>query len=204
VKTFPDKTTAIAAGSHQDGRSADQALARRNLHRPSGSRAGRTVDVGHLGFSDRDAMYGMLRQLARASVSGQKPDAAGSPGMSDHARDTARCWRARVAARKSAPADRAARRQCVTNGAAACTAVRRNPAPRGETRTRASTACSLKTRSSSASRFNPCWLTHESCCTRSNDLATVAVAERLLARRHLRERILRQCHQLRRQGHRQV
>jgi hypothetical protein len=78
VKTAPDKTTAIAAT-----KPIKTAAAPRIKLLPGGfcidhpdPERGEQLMSDALGVSDRDAMHGMLRQLVRASVSGEKPDAA--------------------------------------------------------------------------------------------------------------------------------
>jgi hypothetical protein len=66
----------------------------------------------------------------------------GSTGMSDHARNTGRMLASpRCGAKRPAPAVRAAGRQGVARSAATCTAAHGDPARRGRTRARASTAC---------------------------------------------------------------
>ena len=62
--------------------------------------------------------------------------------------------------------NRAARRRCAAKDAAACTAVRRNPARQRETRTRISTACSRGRHRANESRFRRCWAARGSCCKR--------------------------------------
>jgi len=54
----------------------------------------------------------------------------------------------------------------LASGAAACTAVRRNPARLGETGTHASTACSPRSPSPSGGGYRPCWAKRGSCCRR--------------------------------------
>jgi hypothetical protein len=79
VNTVPDlnKATAIAA----TGRTKAAAAPRVKLS-PHGfsidhpdSEAGEQLMADTLGVADRDAMHGILRQLVKASVNGQKPDA---------------------------------------------------------------------------------------------------------------------------------
>jgi hypothetical protein len=77
VKTAPDTTTAIAA----TGPIKTAAVPRIKLL-PGGfcidhpdPEHGEQLMADTLGVSDRDAMHGMLRQLVRASVNGEKPDA---------------------------------------------------------------------------------------------------------------------------------
>src|SRR5882762_2004140 len=53
---------------------ADKALVTWILHRPSRSGAWRTAHGGRIGVADRDAMHGILRQLVKASVNGERPD----------------------------------------------------------------------------------------------------------------------------------
>src|SRR6266702_92667 len=55
--------------------------------------------------------------------------------MSDHARNTGPMLESPRCGAKIPLADRAARRRCAANVAAACTAVRPDPARQGETRT---------------------------------------------------------------------
>src|SRR5258705_2127187 len=61
--------------SNQGCRSpADRAFAARIFHRPSRSGAWRTADGGRAGGDRSRAMHGILRQLVKASVKGEKPD----------------------------------------------------------------------------------------------------------------------------------
>ena len=76
MKTAPDQTAAIAATSHPKA----AAVPRLRLS-PDGFcidhpdlEQGERLMSDAFGVSDRDAMYGLLRQLLRASVSGGKPD----------------------------------------------------------------------------------------------------------------------------------
>ncbi|SDN70120.1 hypothetical protein [Afipia sp. GAS231] len=77
MKTAPDKTTAIATAGP-----IHTAAAPRIKLSPDGFcidhpdlEQGERLMSDAFGVSDRDAMYGLLRQLLRASVSGEKPDA---------------------------------------------------------------------------------------------------------------------------------
>lgn len=74
MTTAPDQTTAIAA--------SDRTKAPRLRLSPDGFRIdhpdleqGEQLMSDAFGVADRDAMYGLLRQLLRASVSGGEPDA---------------------------------------------------------------------------------------------------------------------------------
>jgi hypothetical protein len=80
VTTVPDlnKSTAIAA----TGQSKTAAVVRLKLSSDGFSIDHPDPEIGEqlmadaLGVADRDAMYGILRQLVKASVNGQKPDPA--------------------------------------------------------------------------------------------------------------------------------
>src|SRR5258705_2392362 len=54
---------------------AGKTVATRILHRHPDSELGEQLMADALGVADRDAMHGMLRQLVKASVNGQKADA---------------------------------------------------------------------------------------------------------------------------------
>jgi hypothetical protein len=79
VTTVPDlnKSTAIAA----TGQSKTAAVVRLKLSSDGfsidhpDSELGEQLMADALGVADRDAMHGILRQLVKASVNGQKPDA---------------------------------------------------------------------------------------------------------------------------------
>ena len=83
MDTVPDlnKATALAA----TGQTSTAAVPRIKLS-PQGSsidhpdpELGERLMSDALGVADRDAMHGILRQLVKASVNGQQPDAVTSP-----------------------------------------------------------------------------------------------------------------------------
>jgi hypothetical protein len=77
----PDKATAIEATGHTRAAAAPRVkLSSRGfaIDHPD-PELGEQLMADALGVADRDAMHGILRQLVRASVNGQKPHAVNPP-----------------------------------------------------------------------------------------------------------------------------